>query len=223
MKKSILFILLVSFIGLSLSGCMASKSKITTTYPNGVVVEEELTDDASFNKLQTDVIASHSALIKEPPVIASFTVPGGTTVNIHSQNTPAYPIIKQRSNAYVESLKTIVNSTPLAIVAGGWTAKQVLQNSQGDVYASDNAQVTTTSNSNNPTDIRKADGDISEDHSDNSMNDSNNTPDYSDNSIKDSYNQTADPTIVEQPEYNDPVIVRPEIVDPVVIQPEVTE
>ena len=210
MKKTMIVLmvfLVFSFLGF---GC-AAKSKITTTYNNGDVVVEELTDEASYNQAQQGAFASHAALVKEPPVIATFQTTNGETIKIHSQNIPAYPIVRQRKNQIVEGLDKIVNSAPAAIAAGGFAGKQLLKAATGDVNASGGSTVSTTSNSNNATDISNADGSIDRSNTeDNSSVINDDHSDRSDNSQVDSHDQTADPTVVTQPDYNDPVLVYPQ-------------
>ena len=217
MKKTMIVLmvfLVFSFLGF---GC-ASKSTITTTYKNGDVVVEKLTDEASFNKAQQAAIASHAELIKAPPVVATFQTTNGEVIKIHSQLIPEYPVVRQRKNQVVEGLKAVVTSTPLAIIAGGWSASEIIKRSTGDVTASGMSSVTTTANSHNATDISNADGSIdrsnTEDNSvaindDHSVRIDDDHSDHSDNSVVDSHDQTADPTVVTQPDYNDPVLVYP--------------
>jgi outer membrane lipoprotein SlyB len=201
MKKSILFILLVSLIGLSLSGCMGTKNYYDA--------------QTAYYNAQKDASIAYTKAMNARPPIAQMVAPDGTVFTVNQTGAITSPVIRITENPIVAGLKTVVNSTPLAIVAGGWSAKELLKSSSGDVYASDNAHVTTTSNSNNATDLRNADGDISEDNSNNSTNDSNNA--------------VADPTIVEQPAYNDPIVIEqpdyndPIIVDPVIVKPEVIQ
>ena len=58
--QSTKYLLLIVLI-LSLSGCLAVKSTITTRYPDGRVVVEELSDDALYYKQAASVINADSA------------------------------------------------------------------------------------------------------------------------------------------------------------------
>lgn len=167
----------------------------------------------NYYKAQTAALAAYNFAQNNRQPLAEMTTPDGSAKFTVYQSQPLPPpVVKTTRNPIVESLKTVVNSTPLAIVAGGWTAKELIKNATGDITASDNASVSTTSNSHNPATIRNADGDITEDLSDNSNHSDNSN--NSDNSVIDSHDQTAEPTIVTQPEYNDPVVLRPEVIMP---------
>lgn len=179
--KYLLAILAVLF----LTGCMGTENyyKSQIAYYNA---------QAEANRAYIE------AMNKRQP-LAEMVAPDGTRFVVNQTGSMTVPMIRATQNPIVEGLKTVMNSTPLAIVAGGWTAGEVLKHATGDINASGGSNVTSTSNSHNSTDLRNADGNVSEDNSNNSTNDS--------------YNQTADPTIVEQPEYNDPIVLKPEVVE----------
>lgn len=130
--------------------------------------------------------------------LAEMIAPDGTKFIVNQAGIIQSPVIQTTKNPIVDGLKTIVNSTPLSIVAGGWAAKEIIKHSTGDVSASGESTVTTTANSNNQTELNNAESDI------------NNSVDSSDNS------QVADPLVVNQPE---PIILtQPEPI--IVNQPE---
>lgn len=184
--KQLFAILALIALALHLTGCMG-----TENYYQSQI--------AYYNAQAQAYQAQAEAQANRPP-LAEMVAPDGTRFVVNQVGDVATPVIRATQNPIVEGLKTVVNSTPLAIVAGGWTAKQVLQNATGDINASGGSTVTSTSNSHNSTDLRNADGNISD--------------------VSDSYNQTADPTVVTQPDPTivpapDPVIVPAP--DPVII------
>jgi PBP1b-binding outer membrane lipoprotein LpoB len=191
------YIIAALALAIMLTGCMG-----TENYYQSQI--------AYYNAQAQAYQAQAEAQANRPP-LAEMVAPDGTRFVVNQTGDMPAPVIRTTQNPIVEGVKTIVNSTPLAIVAGGWTAKEILKNATGDINASGGSSVTSTSNSHNASEIRNAD-----------------TMDNSDNSLTDSQNQTADPTIVEQPPYNDPIIVeQPPYNDPIVVEvpvlPEVTE
>jgi hypothetical protein len=131
-------------------------------------------------------------------------------VSVYNQNQ-AKPIeLKSDPNPWVEGLKTVSNAAATKIGITLWGAERVLRTGGADINASGNATVTSTSNSNNATELQYADGNlvgdtttddnsIVDDHSDNSSVDDNSDnssiDDNSDNS--DSHDATAEPFIPE--------------------------
>jgi len=149
----------------------------------------------------------------------------GEILTVNNQIPVAIPPIRQLKNGWVESFKAVINSTPLSIVSGGWAAREMLKHSGGGVeIQGDGNTASPVSNSYNTetTDVSTAtDGSNLDQHSDSSDQsriDSSDNSNHSDNSDNrtDYNNQTATPTIVDQPV---PIIVDPVIVDPVVVNP----
>jgi len=191
------YIIAALALAIMLTGCMG-----TENYYQSQI--------AYYNAHAQAYQAQAEAQANRPP-LAEMVAPDGTRFVVNQTGDMPAPVIRTTENPIVAGIKTVVNSTPLSIVAGGWTAKEILKNATGDINASGGSSVTSTSNSHNASEIRNAD-----------------TMDNSDNSLTDSQNQTADPTIVEQPPYNDPIIVeQPPYNDPIVVEvpvmPEVAE
>jgi hypothetical protein len=198
--KRFLTATIVICLSLFVAGCFGKSTRVTTL-TDGTVVTEEMTNEAAFYELQKMQYAAEQASAQP---IAVFEPNDGPKVTIYNQIQKQVPRPVQASNAFVDWTDKVVNSTPLAIFTAGWSVKSILQNARGDINASGGSNVTSTSNSHNATDLRNADT---------------LTEDNSNNSINDSYNQTADPTVVTQPEYNDPIVIeQPPYNDPMVIE-----
>jgi len=124
--------------------------------------------------------------------LAEMRAPDGTVFIVNNTAIQA-PVIQQAGSPIVDGLKVILNSTPVAVLSGGWAAKEIIKNSAGTLINSGDGAI--NSNSGNTSTFTNGD---------------------TNNSITDDHTATATPTIVTQPE---PVIVSP--VDPVIItQPE---
>lgn len=144
---------------------------------------------------QAQASASQAYIQAASKPLAEMKAPDGTVFVVNNTAIQA-PVIQQAGSPIVDGLKVILNSTPAAVLSGGWAAKEIIKNSAG----------TFTNNGDG--------GTIS--------NNSGNTPSYingdTDNSTStvDDHTATAPPLVVTQP---DPVIVnQPE---PIVIeQPE---
>jgi hypothetical protein len=146
-------------------------------------------------------------VMQNKPMV-SFTTRENETFVVNNPNIPMpQPNIRPLQNPVVELIKSVVGSPVASILAGGWATKEIVKNSVGSINVSDGS--TYSSNSNNRT--ASGSGYVSEDHSvDNT--------DNTNNSINDSYNETAEPYIVEQPPYNDPIIVtQPPYNDPIIV------
>lgn len=191
-------ILVCIALALYLTGCMGT--------------ENYYQSQIAYYNAQAEASRAYIEAMNNRQPLAEMVAPDGTRFVVNQTGTVTTPVIRTTQNPIVEGLKTVVNSTPLAIVAGGWTAKQILKNATGDINASGGSTVTSTSNSHNATDLRNADGNISD--------------------VSDSYNQTAPPTVVTQPDPTivpapDPVIVpapAPVIIpapDPVIVDKDV--
>ena len=171
---------------ITLTGCMGTK--------------EYYQAQTAYYDAQARANIAHIEAVNNRQPLAKMVAPDGTIFVVNQTGPLPAPIILRAKNPIVDSLKSIVTSTPLSILAGGWTAREIIKNSKGDIRASDGSTVTSTSNSNNQTDFRHADENITEDHS-----------------STDSHDSVADPVIVE----TEPVIVQPEVVRPDVIQKDV--
>jgi len=178
--------ILPTILLISLTGCMGTK-------------EYYRAQTAYYDAQARANIAPVQAVNNRQP-LARMVARDGTICVVNQTGPLPAPIILRAKNPIVDGLKAVVTSTPLSILAGGWTAREIIKNSKGDIRASDGSTVTSTSNSNNQTDFRHADENITEDHS-----------------STDSHDSVADPVIVE----TEPVIVQPEVVRPDVIQKDV--
>ena len=150
--------------------------------------------------------------------VAVITTQTGETITIAKQSVVAAPVIRTQMSPFADVVKTAITSTPMAIVAGGWSVMKLLKYSNGTVKinGSDNT-VTTTKNSNNTTEVSTAtDKGVVDQHQDSSDNSDNSDNSNNSDNRSDYENQTAEPTIVVQP---DPVIVDPMIVNPVIVDP----
>lgn len=177
-----------------LTGCMGTESYYQS--------------QIAYYNAQAEANRAYIEAMNNRQPLAEMVAPDGTRFTVNQTGVMAAPVVRTTQNPIVEGLKTVVNSTPLAIVAGGWTAGEVLKHATGDINASGGSTVTSTNNSHNATDLRNADGNISEDN----------------NSMNDSYNQTAEPTVVTQPDPTiipapDPVIIPAP--DPVIVDKDV--
>ena len=187
--KTRFFLIMVLFLMVGLFSCAG---------------KQDASLSAAINAQSANYAAYLEALNARPPV-AMVTDSNGTQFVINQPPVlPPPPTIVVPDNPFVAGIKAVVNSTPAAILSGGWSASRLIRSATGDITASGQASVTSINNSHNPSTIRNADGNISEDNSDQSS--------------TDSHNATADPTIIQAP---DPVIVDPVVVDPVVVRPEV--
>ncbi len=191
----------------------------------------------AYYNAQVAAYQAQSAQAQQP--LLSMTTTDGSKVSVANPIPVALPVVQQERNGWVDFGKTIINSTPLSILAGGWSASKLLKYSTGDVNINgDGNTASPISNSYNTktTDIASTGDDSTLDqHADSSDNssvdksdssDNSNNSDNSDNSSVDNSdnrtdydNQTATPTIVEQPApvIVDPVIVNPKVVNPVVL------
>jgi len=186
----------------------------------------------AYYQAQVAAYQAQSARAQQP--LVSMVMADGGILNVGNQLPTPLPVIHQEKNGWVDFSKTFLNSTPFSILAGGWSAKQLLKHSGGNVQIDgDGNTASPVSNSYNTdtTDIATTTGDDSglDQHADSSdqssvdNSDNSNNSDNSDNSDNraDYDNQTATPTIVVQPEpvIVNPVVVNPVVVDPVVVNP----
>jgi len=171
-----------------LSGCMGTENYYAA--------------QTAYYNAQAQANTAYITAINNRPPIAEMISPDGTKFIVNQTQAIPMPVISTIKNPIVESLKTIMNATPVAILAGGWSAKQIIKSSTGDIN-NESGTVTSTANSNNQTELNNADESISRDESA-----------TDDNSVMDSHDAVSDPVIVTQPE---PIVINPVIVDPVVI------
>ncbi len=168
---------------------------------------------------QAQKAAYDAQAIQAAQPVAIITTQTGETITIAKQGIVAAPVIRTQLSPLADVIKTAITSTPLSIIAGGWSAMKLLKYSNGDIrVAGEGNTITTTKNSNNTTEVSTAteEGlvDQHQDSSDNSDNsDNSDSSDNSNNSDNrsDYDNQTADPTVVN-PVVVDPVIVNPQVV-----------
>ncbi|MBF0205199.1 MAG: hypothetical protein HQK67_13080 [Desulfamplus sp.] len=153
-----------------------------------------------FYKAQTEANKAYMMAMQKP--IAEMVAPDGTTFRVNNVNIQQ-PQIQQMTNPVVDGLKTVINSTPVAILSGGWAVKEIVRSSTGTIT---NGAGTVTTNSNNQPQVVNADGNI--DQSEHTA-----TPTVVNQPAPTVVTQPA-PLIVPQPS---PVIVTPEIVKPEVI------
>jgi len=174
---------LIVIIGLICTGCMGTK--------------EYYQAQTEYYKAQAQAQTAYLQAQNQRQPLAEMIAPDGTRFVVNQSGIIQTPVIQTTKNPIVEGMKTIVNSTPVGILAGGWAAKEIIKHSTGDVSASGQSNVTTTANSNNMTELNSAESDIV---NDSSANDSRSNYD----------NATAAPVVVNQP---DPVVVDPVVVE----------
>lgn len=179
--------LINSFISTTilLSGCMG-----TENYYNA---------QTEYYKAQAEASKAYIQAVSKP--LAQMQTADGTVFVVNNTNVQA-PVIHTIDNPIVAGIKTVVNSTPIAILSGGWAVKEIVKHSTNIT----NNGGTVTTNSNNQPQLAN-EGNI-------------------DNSVDNS--ATATPTVVNQDkavivEQPEPIVVRPEIVEtePVVVRPEI--
>lgn len=184
MKKLILCLV---FFGLISSGCIGTKD-----YYNA---------QTAYYNAQAEAQIAHIEAQKTRQPLAEMVAPDGTRFVVNQTASDAPPVISTVENPIVAGLKTIVNSTPVSIIAGGWSATRLIKASTGDINANDGSTVTSTANSNNETEVNNADEGIARE------------TDSSTDSRSEYDNSTADPTVVNQPE---PIVV--EQPEPVIVE-----
>jgi len=161
--------------------------------------------DIEFYKAQSDIAKAQIKAQERP--LATFKAQSGEVFTVNYPGKVTAPAMQQHENRAWRFGETLVNSTPLQILAGGWAVKEIVNTATGDIVSSGSGDITSTSNSNNTTDIANADNDLTQntdaykDSSDNSAVDSSDNSDNSwvdDNSDnRTNYeNQTADPTVI---------------------------
>lgn len=196
MKKILAILLLVM-----LSGCYLNRSEMYQAR-------------GAFYEAQAEAYEAYIDTVAAPLVV--FTTPGGDKFVVNNPTPQPLPTFAQERNAWVDFSKAFLNSTPLSILAGGWSVRELFKHSTGDVTINgdgNTASPISHSYNSKTTDIATAtDGGSLDQHVDNS--DSSNNSDNSD-SRSDYDNQTATPTVVTQPR---PIVVDPVVVNPVVVQ-----
>jgi hypothetical protein len=131
-----------------------------------------------YYEAQKEAYKAYTEAAKQP--IASFTTKEGVTVTVNNTNILTPSIIQER-NAFVEGLKVVVDSTPAALLSGGWAGREILKQTTGD------SSTTTTTNT-------------TEDNSSVDKSSTNTTEDNSSKTSTEDNSSTATPTIVTQPE-----------------------
>ena len=163
---------------LFLSGCMGTENYYKA--------------QTAYYQAQAQANSAYIAAVNNRQPLAEMTAPDGTKFVVNQTQMIPIPSIQTTKNPIVEGLRTVVNSTPFGIFAGGWSAKQIIKASSGDIN-NGAGTVTSTSNSNNQTELNNANEGITRDES---VTD--------DNSVIDSHDAVSEPTVITQPE---PVII----------------
>lgn len=172
---------------------------ILCLFINGCIgTENYYKAQTEYYKAQAEANKAYTLAISKP--LAQMQSPDGTTFIVNNPNIQK-PEIHQAVNPITDGIKTIVNSTPAAILSSGFAVKEIVKHSSNI----QNNGGTVTTNSNNQPQILNADGNI------------------------DQSSHTATPTVVEQDRavivnQPEPVIVKPEIVtqpEPIIVKPEV--
>ena len=179
-KKIFTIIMILSF---SLIGCVSTKHVYYDEQGRKVIKEKST--QASFNETQSQAWVSYYKALENPPVIAKITDAQGNVISINSQLPPPKPEIRQHQNQYIKPIASVAK-----FVIGGYVVDSLLS----DVINNTSNTIIENSGSGN-VDMAK-NSDVMSDRSDNS--------DNSDNSV----DNTSDPVVVKQPEYNDPIIVK---------------
>ena len=120
-----------------------------------------LTSCASTRNMQSSSMKSQAAAhtsyyenyANQP--LSKITLPDGTVIETAHPVRPAPPIITMPRNEWADTAISILNSTPLSIVAGGWAGKQLLKYSNGPV--NNNGDGTVNLNSGNATRLENND------------------------------------------------------------------
>lgn len=173
---------------------------LSTLFLNGCMgTENYYNAQTEYYKAQAEASKAYIQAVSKP--LAQMQTADGTVFVVNNTNVQA-PVIHTIDNPIVAGIKTVVNSTPLAIVSGGWAVKEIVKHSTNIT----NNGGTVTTNSNNQPQLAN-EGNI-------------------DNSVDNS--ATATPTVVNQDkavivEQPEPIVVRPEIVEtePLVVRPEI--
>jgi len=90
--------------------------------------------------------------------IAEMTAPDGTRFVVNNTAIQA-PRIHQANSPIVDGMKVVLNSTPVAILFGGWAAKEIIQHSAGTLI--NNGDGSISSNSGNTSTFTNGDTDNS--------------------------------------------------------------
>jgi len=131
--------------------------------------------------------------------VAEMTAPDGTRFVVNNTEIPA-PRIEQANSPIVDGIKVILNSTPAAILSGGWAGSEIIKHSTGQLTNTGGGTINTNSG--------------------NSVLQSEGTIDQSEVITTEDNSETAPPLVVTQP---NPTIVNPVVVEtePQIVRPEV--
>jgi hypothetical protein len=159
-----------------------------------------------FHEQQASAWKNYYEALENPPVIAVITPKDGPEIKIHSQVPPPVPVIRQHQNQYIKPVADVLKWTiggvvidrGLSAVVRGAGDTIVDNAGDGTVYVDRSDSIAKDSSASFSTSTDSSDR---ADHSDNSV------VDNTDNSVVDSHDKTAEPTIVTQPEYNEPIII----------------
>jgi len=162
--------------------------------------EEYYASKTAYYQAQAQANIAYIQASNKP--LAEMTAPDGTRFVVNNTAIQA-PRIEQANSPIVDGFKVILNSTPAAVLSGGWAAKEIIQHSAGTLI--NNGDGTISSNSGNTSSFVNGD---------------------TDNSVTDDHTATAPPLVVTQPSpvvvtQPDPTIVKPEIVtqpEPIIVE-----
>lgn len=182
-----------------LTGC---SSKVVTWDSMGEKTVTTRTNEDLYHEAQAKAWVEYYKALQNTPVLAEIEQKDGSVLKIYSQAVPAMPKIYQHQNQYIKPVTdvlkwgiggVVVDRGLRAIVKG--TGDIITENSgDGTVYVDKSDSIASKTDASFSTDTD------SSDNSDNSL-------------------TNPDPLVVEQPEYNDPIIVQPEVVRPEIVNP----
>jgi len=118
--------------------------------------------------------------------LAEMTAPDGAKFIVNNHNIPT-PRIEQANSPIVDGLKVILQSTPVAILSGGWAGKEIIRHSTGTLTTESG-----TINTNSGNESYQTDSGLIDQHQETSS------------ISNDNHSATAPPLVVTQPT---PVIV----------------
>jgi len=181
-----------------------------------LVSDAKYNADAAMWQAKAEASKAWAASANQP--LATFTAVSGETFTINNPNRPVPLAVIGEPSAIVQGADVILNSSVAKIIGGGWAAGYMLGKVQGNYSTGEGGTMNVTQDSNNSVDVttRHTEGDASgiaeEEHTGSDIINTDNRSDYE--------NETAVPTIVEQPK---PVVIEPTIVNPVVVNPIVVQ
>jgi hypothetical protein len=193
-------ILTLAIIPIVFMGC-SSKQITWDAYGNRTITTK--TSEDTYHEQQAAAWAGYFEALKNPPVIATIQQTDGTILTINSQIPPPVPTIRQHKNQIIGPMADMVKWGIGGTVAYGITRGiirgsgdvNVANSGDGTVITDRSDNIASKSNTELSTDTDRS----TVDSSDNSDRSDRSTVDNTDNSVIDSHDQTATPTVVEQP------------------------